>query len=55
MKELEHKDAPDVGGGYLPGPGGDCFPPLDYPRWPLAPDRFPDIDPNPMPSDPVVR
>jgi len=55
MKQLEHKDAPDIGGGYLPGPEGGCPPDLGYPQWPLAPDPFPEVDHNPMPSDPHVR
>jgi hypothetical protein len=55
MKEIDYKDAPDVGGGYEPSPEGGCFPPLDYPRWPLAPEPFPDLEPRPMPSDTDVR
>jgi hypothetical protein len=55
MKELEHKDAPDVGGGYLGGPEDGCPPDLGYPQWPLTPDPFPEVDHNPMPSDPKVR
>ena len=47
MKELELKDAPDVGGGNVAGPHGTCVP-IDYPNWPLAPDPFG----GPNPSDP---
>jgi hypothetical protein len=55
MKELEHKDAPEIGGGYRPGPEGGCPPDLGYPQWPFAPVPFPDIEHDPMPSDPEVR
>ncbi len=48
MKELELKDAPDVGGGIVTGPQGGCVPDLGFPHWPLAPDPFG----SPNPSDP---
>mgnify|MGYP000861743670 FL=1 len=38
MKEIEKKDAPDVGGGYVPA--GGCVPEfggLDYPPYPGSP------------------
>lgn len=50
MKELELKDAPDVGGGNVAGPQGQCVP-IDYPHWPLAPDPFGAPDPNPADPD----
>lgn len=54
MKEIDLKDAPDVGGGHVPGPLGGCVP-IDYPHWPLAPDPFglPNpADPDAPPADP---
>jgi hypothetical protein len=57
MKELELKDAPEVGGGNVSGPHGGCIPDLGYPNWPLAPEPFgspwPDgSDPDAPPVDP---
>lgn len=55
MKELDYKNAPDVGGGIVPLPDGCSPPDIGYPQWPLAPDPYPDVDHSPYPADPEVR